>query len=259
MDKSVEVAKFLADSPHRMPILRTIRDRNRPARADIVDRVDASRRTVKRALDRFHERGWILRENDEIVLTVGGAFVLEAFEDFAGPVLIVEELRPFVSRVRAEDCRAGPAEFENTTIIDTDTNNPFAAVEHLLDQYREATDRAHVLLSYVSRNILKELLETAGNEELDLVIVVDESVRRAIETTPAYRELLERHGENATLHRVEKTFPLSCALIDDTAMVSVTNDEGVPTVLLQSSNRAFVSVIERRIRQGCEQARRFSV
>ena len=259
MDKSVEVAKFLADSPHRVSILRAIRAGDRPSRADLAEHVDASRRTIKRTLDRFDERGWILRDGEGLTLTVGGGFALDGFESFATHVDVIDEYHTFVSKVNEEVCRIGPAEFEGATVVETAEGSPFAPVEYLLDRCREATDRAHILVSYISRVILEELLSAAGDQGLDLTIVVDENVRWRIETTDRYRELLEGEGKMASLYTVDESMPLSFALVDERAMVSVPNDEDVPAVLLESANRECVAVIERRLEQICARARPLSV
>ncbi|MGM0399575.1 MAG: helix-turn-helix domain-containing protein, partial [Halobacteriota archaeon] len=83
MSHRSDTLQFLSNSPHRVEILRTLRGDGGLSRRDLYSAIQASRRTVKRSLQKFDERGWIHERDGEITLSVGGAFVLDGYEDFA--------------------------------------------------------------------------------------------------------------------------------------------------------------------------------
>lgn len=253
MTGSVETLQYLSASPHRVAVLRTIRDGEEVSRDEIVESVGASQRTVKRALDGFRERGWLV-DDGELALSIGGAFVLDSFESFASRVGLVSELEPFFSRIQKEDCHASPEAFADATVVEMESAYPFAAVEYVLEEYREATERVHVLLTYVSIGILEEIASVARGEDIDISIVVDSTVRDAVASNTEYMDRFVEHSSVADVHATDEAFPFSCALIDDTALLTVTNEEGLPTVLLRSSNPAFVAVIEERFQEAREGA-----
>lgn len=253
MSQRIETLRFLADSPHRVEILRVLRDEERLFRSELVSAVDASRRTVKRALDAFEGRGWIAEKDGALSLSVGGAFVLDAYEDFADRAALVDDLRPFFARVAARDCFAGPDAFEGATVVEMDPAYPFATVEYFLDRYREATERACVLLTYVSIGILEEIAGARRERGIGLTVIVDENVKRAMDGNEAYRDPFD-NDDVAEIYAIDESYPFSCALFDDHAVVTVVDEHGLPSVLLGSSNPAFVTVIERRFRAAHERA-----
>lgn len=255
MSRRLETLRFLADSPHRVDILRVLRGDQRLIRSEIVSTVDASRRTVKRALDAFRERGWVTKKDGAYTLSVGGAFVLDAYEDFADRAALVDDLRPFFARVAERDCFAGPSSFEGATLVETDRAYPFTTVDYLLDRYQEATERVWVLLTYVSMGMVEEIMRKRPGG-IGVTIILDENVQRAIADNLEYRELFA-DLDIAELYAIDESFPFSCALIDDHAALTVTDDHGMPSVLLGSSNPDFVTLIERRIRGCLERAEPF--
>lgn len=254
MSQRVDTLQFLAGSPHRVAVLRSLNDGAERSRVDLFSEIEASRRTVKRTLEEFDERGWILETDDGLSLTVGGAFVLDAYENFIDRANLVADLRPFVSLVTKEDCYAGPAAFEGARVIEMDAAFPYAPVEYFLDRYREATERAHIVLTYVSVGILERIGSAVSDRDLDLTVVIDESVRKAIETTPEYYDLFEEHAGDVDLYALDEGSPFWCAIIDEHALLTVTDDDGLPSVLLSSANPAFVEVIEGRFREEFERA-----
>lgn len=256
MSQRFETFRFLADSPHRFEILRVLRDENGLSRSELASSVDASRRTVKRALDAFRERGWITEKDGALVLSVGGAFVLDAYENLADRAALVDELQPFFARVAKQDCFAGPNAFEGATVVEMDPAYPFATVDYLLDRYREATERAYVLLTYVSIGILEVIAEAAHERDIGLTVVIDENVQRAIDEKEEYRKLFE-NSDVAEIYTIDESYPFSFALVDDHALITVADDNGLPSVLLGSSNPDFVTLIERRIRGAYMRAERF--
>lgn len=259
MSQQAETLQFLAGSPHRVAVLRSLDDGDALSRFDLFSEIDASRRTVKRTLEEFDDRGWILETDDGLSLTVGGGFVLDAYENFIDRAVLVEELRPFVDLVAKEDCYAGPDAFDGASVIEMDAAFPYAPVEYFLDRYHEATERAHVVLTYVSVGILERIGSAVSDKDLDLTVVIDESVREAIETTPEYNELFNEHAGDVDLYALDEGFPFWCAIIDDTALLTVTDDDGLPSVLLSSENPAFVEVVEERFREEFERAKPLAV
>ncbi|MGM0397727.1 MAG: hypothetical protein ACQEQY_01915, partial [Halobacteriota archaeon] len=203
----------------------------------------------------FDERGWIHERDGEITLSVGGAFVLDGYEDFADRARLVEELRPFFSSVAKEDCYAGPDAFEDAMVIEMDPAIPFATVEYIQDRYREASERANVLLTYVSVGLLEKITEVAREGDLDRTIVIDRTVQEAIETRPEYRELLLEQATVADLYVLDEEFPFSCAIVDDHAILTVTDDDGLPSVLLETSNPTLLDVLENRFEEELERAK----
>ncbi|WP_259517908.1 hypothetical protein [Halanaeroarchaeum sp. HSR-CO] len=210
---------------------------------------------MKRTLQEFDERGWIHERDGEITQSVGGAFILDAYEDFTDRAELVDELRPFFSRIAKEDCDAGPTAFEDATVIEMDPAYPFATVEYVQERYREASEHANVLLTYVSIGLLKKITEVAREGDIDRTIVLDQTVQEAIETRPEYHELFTEQTTGADLYVLDEEFPFTCGIIDDHAILTVSDDDGLPSVLLGTSNEAFLEVIERRFRTVFERAR----
>lgn len=255
MTQRSETLQFLAVSPHRVEILRTLRDAGQLRRSELTATSRASHRTVKRALAAFRERGWVQETDRRLRLTVGGAFVLDAYEDFADRASLVDDLRPFFANVAEEDCYAGPEAFEDATIIETDPGSPFAPVEYLLERYREATDHASVLLTYVSASLLDRVVAEERPEGLDVTIVVDDCVQSAIERNGEYAGLLEERATTAEVFALDETFPFTCAIVDDHAVITITDEDGFPSVVLGSTNPALRTVLEGRFRDALERAR----
>lgn len=257
MKERLETLRFLSVSPHRVSILRALDEGGEMKRCELETHVDASRRTIKRAVDAFRRRGWIRDTANGLALSIGGAFILDAYEDFEDRVKLVDDLHPFFSRIREADCEASPAAFEDATVVEMDAAYPFATVEYVLERYREATERAYVLLSYVSIGILERIAAVGGDEDIDHRVILDAKVREAIQTTTEYHDFFADRSSAIDLYTIDESFPLSLVLIDDDAILTVTNDDGLPTVLLRSANSTFLDTIETRFESAFERAKPF--
>jgi predicted transcriptional regulator len=101
MTGSLDEVAFLANSPNRLDVLRTLA--NEPhTRRELVDATDASRPTVGRIVGDFEERGWVERTGRRYELTPSGRLVTNAFLDLLDVVETERGLRTAVQWLPTE-------------------------------------------------------------------------------------------------------------------------------------------------------------
>jgi predicted transcriptional regulator len=124
MVEPLDEVAFLANSPNRLAVLRTLADEPH-TRRDLVDVTDASRPTVGRILDDFGERGWVERDGRRYELTPSGRLLTGAFADLLDVVEAEQGLRAAVAWLPTE--RIG---FEIEQFADADVSVPEPGYSH---------------------------------------------------------------------------------------------------------------------------------
>jgi len=135
-DQGHDGAKYLAGSPVRVAILRTLRrDPRRPA--DLTAAVDATRTTVQRILAGFRDRDWVVKRGAVYCVTPTGERVHDAYEALLSEIERADRYGQFAAdleRVGAEFPPSALASGELTVAAD---RNPLAVVDRLTELLRD--------------------------------------------------------------------------------------------------------------------------
>jgi predicted transcriptional regulator len=230
-----ERIRFLASSEHRYETLRIV-CANAPAeRATIEGRVDASRRTVKRALDALGEQGYLRRGAEGYRPTPLGRFARESYRSFRESAALCERLEPVLGRIPGEAFDLEPEQLTDATVRVGTEGDPYRPLERVLELRRDA-DRIRELSSVVEERSVRQLrgrLEGGASIDVEFVLTADAAARarEADAYGSLHRSILDSDAVEGYVY--EGSFPFVLGVFDDTVVIGA-NEDGLPGAMLES-------------------------
>lgn len=239
--------EYLAGSSVRPATLAALRDHGRLSLRDLDDRVSASRRTLKRTLNAMESRGWVQRVDGRYELTVLGACILSAYEEFRDCERLADRVRPFLEHTPAT---ALGTEFDPEVLTDatvtTVDDDPTAFVEHLLD-IRAGADRLREYAPFLMIDSVRQLAERVENDspapDVTLVLRTDAPPRSSSEYDERFETLFGAESVDVRLYPDGPMVGMGVA--DGRGFLGAADGDGIPNVLLTSDDPDFVEWIER--------------
>lgn len=238
-------AQYLAGSPVRVAILRTLRDEpRRPASLTAV--VDATRTTVQRILAGFRERDWVVKRDAEYHVTPTGKRVHDAYEALLDEVERADRYGQFAANLERVGADLPPSAIASGELTVASDRNPLAAVDRLTELLHEGHGSE---IRAVSPIVIQRFNEAAADAldagaEVELVIdrdVVDASVS---EFGPATDRALK--DDDATVYVSPEPIEYGLFRCDDIACVTAYDRRNNPRCVFESTDSAVVEWVDER-------------
>lgn len=256
-DDGHDGAQYLAGSPVRVAVLRTLRQEPRRPAA-LTEEVDATRTTVQRILGGFRERDWVVKRDAAYRVTPTGKRVHDAYERLLDEVERADRYGRFAAEL--ERVNAGlPAEAIGAGELTVATDrNPLAAVDRLTELLREGHGTG---IRTVSPVVVQQFNRAAAaaldaGSEVELVIdrgVLEESVA---DFEPATDRALE--DEDATVYVSSESIEYGLFENDGVACVVAYDRENNPRCVLESTDPTVTEWVDDRFESFVADARRLS-
>lgn len=228
---------YLARSETRPAVLAELDAADGLERRGLRERVDASRSTVTRALDRMVEFGWV-REDDGRVyrLTALGAFVADAYERVREDLETAAGLSAFLSRVPDEAFDLDPRLLAGARVTEATAAEPLAPIDRVTTIRAESTT-VRELSTVVARESVEQVRERADEGEAAHEIVLSAEVVESLTNGSDYAEAFEAtDAAGVDYHVHDGDIPFLLALLDDRVALGVVDDEDRPVVLVESTD-----------------------
>lgn len=249
MGVSDGAVEFLAGSENRVETLVALRDVGSADQRTIADSVDASRRTVKRTLDALEERGWVVSVNatGPYRVTALGELVLDAYLDVTSRLSAADRLGPFLQRIPTSAFDLDPLALDDAEILVREENQPYAPMDRVLEVRRDATTIREVA-DIIQADSAAQLRERVENGELTATVVLESSVLDAVEENDGYATEFEAalRSDGATFYEYDGDVPFVFGLMDDTVVMGVTDEMGLPGAVVVSDAPDVREWAERR-------------
>lgn len=222
---------FLAASENRVDVLVTLRNSGPVDQRTVAEGVDASRRTVKRTLDALEERGWVVETtvNGEYRISALGELVLDAYLDVVDRLSVADRLGPFLERIPADALDIDPLAFADAEVVVREEGKPYAPMDRVLEIRRDASHIREVA-DIVQADSAQQLRERVESGELEAEVVLEAGVLDAVADHDGYAAEFEAAlaSDGATFYVFEGEVPFVFGLMDETVLLGVTDDMGVP-------------------------------
>jgi predicted transcriptional regulator len=241
--------EYLAGSSVRPATLAALRGHGRLSLRDLDDRVSASRRTIKRTLNAMESHGWIQPADGAYQLTVLGACILSAYEEFRDRERLAERVRPFLEHTPAV---ALDADFDLETLADatvvTSDSGPTAFVDHLLE-IRSDVSRLREYAPFLMLDSVRQLAERVESglpaPDVTLVLQTDAPPRSSPEYAERVETLLDAESVDVRLYPDGPMIGLGVA--DSSGFLAAADGDGIPNILLAGDDPELVAWIERAL------------
>lgn len=242
---------FLARSDHRVTVLRTLASGAR-TRPDLHQETEIPQPTLGRILDDFVDRHWVEHRRPEYALTASGTLVVDQFEDLLETVATVQQLGAVIQQLPTEEMDIDIREFADaavTTPRDGDALRHVRRLEELLysaDHVRNLVTSVGPGSSDDNENRMEEFFE--GDQQVEAIIPV--SVLQVVadeEMTHYFEDAIEL--PRLDLYLYEGTPPYMLALVDGTAVLVPTDEQGTPTAIIETDNETILSWVDAELNE----------
>ncbi len=249
---SGDTLSFLSASAARSEVLLALDAEGEMGRDRLYDRLDASRRTVKRALSALDERGYLVGEKGTYRPTALGRTVADAHRAYVERTERAERLAPLLSRVDADDFDLDPAHLANAEVVVGDDAAPLAALDRFVE-LRGAATSVGLLAPTVQAKSIRQSAERTRNGDVAFEAVLPGDVLDAAreEYTEAHDAAMD--ADSFSAFRYDGDVPFMLATLDDTVALGVT-ENGVPHAIVVSENEAVREWAEATFRRFREAA-----
>ena len=231
---------FLLRSGNRTELLVSLAESQPLDRYELERRLDASRRTVTRALDALTERGYIREVEGEYVLSAFGASLAEAYRDCRRDVELASEYRPFLERVDTRTLDLDPSLLDGADLLLASERSPFVLLTRTLELRAEAS-RIREIAPGVEKRSVEQLAERLRNgEDLEVEVVLPATALEAAEGTDAFSagHAVAREADAVDFYVADDEFSVFVGVMDETVTVGA-GTGGEPEVMVESDRPAL--------------------
>lgn len=251
--------EFLARSGHRVEVLRTLASGARP-RPALHDETGIPQPTLGRILGGFEERNWVERRNSEYALTAFGELVAAAFDDLLDTVATVQRVGDVLVQLPPEELDVDLSEFADATVTTPEPGGVFAPVDRLTELFFAAA-AARILVHSAPPGTQADHVNRGERfRESDRVVesinspAALDQARASPETAALVREGIE--SGRAVIYEYPDDIPFVLAVTDDLTLLAPTDDQGVPTALVETANGTVRAWAEATLNVYRDRARR---
>lgn len=236
---------FLARSPHRVTVVRSLRD-GRLTRPDLRAETGISQPTLGRVLESLEDRDWIQGSGRDYHLTPLGALVTEAFADLLDSVETFRELGDVLDLLPIDQMDLDMLSLRGATVTAPEPSDALGHIRHLEELVFDA-DQIRILTPTMLPDSVEKLLDRHdGDTSLyhEAIFSSDavETARENPELFASAKELLDVHGVD--LFRYDGTVELMLAILDETAVIGLLDEHGLPRAFIESNDETVRSWVE---------------
>jgi len=238
MDDRDGVLGFLVRSETRRGVLRRLATDGPWRQSTLADELGVSDRTVRRTLDDFEQREWVVPTGSGFALTALGEHVIDTYDAAADSLATAAKLEPFLTHVRADTCDVPVGAFADAEVVEATASSPNEPLERAL-AFRRRAERLRELSSIVVKESAKQLHQRIRDGELaDAEVVLERDVVDTIRETPEYNDSFGDivGSETATMYVHDGSVPFLLTLSERRVAVGATTDDGFPAALVVSES-----------------------
>lgn len=233
MDDPLEEVEFVVRSPHRVAILEATGERPMTVR-ELGDRIDASRRTVKRAVAALCERGWLTETEEGYARTRLGTALAADLRSLLETAARLAELRPFFRHLDAPDFEFGPEILRDADVITATPQTPYAPVERIRDSFTKG-ETIRTLAPVTSPLYTEPFCERVTDDDVVARTVLPRDVLDAARSREAdtFEEILATG--RVEVYAYDGDVPFGLLLLEDRALVGAHDEQGGLRAVLETT------------------------
>ncbi|MDS0299397.1 DUF1724 domain-containing protein [Halogeometricum sp. S1BR25-6] len=244
-------ARFLADSPDRLTLLRRLSEGG-ASPSELADDLPFSRRSVQRNLAAFVDRGWAESGGGTYRATVTGTLVAEEHAAYVDALDRIGEFAPLFRHLPDRDHAPDPAWLAGAELTAATDDDPQAPVHRYVQSVKRLdTDRVRMLSPVLSRLFHDAHASLAMRGVHTDLVMPAPMVRRARERNPTEFATVVRL-DVLSLYRCRDFFSVGLVLGDDRVLLAAYDREKRLRALVESDDarvRAWAAELFERYRE----------
>jgi predicted transcriptional regulator len=255
----LEDVAFLARSAHRVGVLETLAD-GPLTRPELHEATGISQPTLGRILGSFEDRHWVERRRPEYALTPLGELLVEEFEELLDTVETVQQLGDVVQQLPTDEMDFDVRAFADATVWTPDPGDTLSHIRRMERVWFDA-DRRRLLGSTLGPASFDDRREQARRdfdrlEQMEVETIVSRAMLEQGMSDPEIRRMTQEHWdpEHVRAYLYDGPIPLILAIADEKAMLAPTDENGIPSAVIETENETIRSWVETEIDEYREQS-----
>ncbi|WP_435365773.1 helix-turn-helix transcriptional regulator [Haloarchaeobius sp. DYHT-AS-18] len=230
-----EDVAFLARSPNRAAVLAALVDAP-CGRAELRERVGASRVTIGRITTDLEARGWVEQNTNGYRATRAGQTVVAAYERFLDVVDATHHLEPLLEHLPVEAFDFDLSALGDAEVVVPTPTIPNQHISRLGALFEQATSVSMVVHA-MSPEIVASSHATARDGDHVTKGVVTPIVTDAILANETVAEQVREMVGEGTLELSERpSVPFQAGVYDETTVISADDEAGVPRGIVETQS-----------------------
>lgn len=248
----LEDVAFLARSAHRVGVLKTLAD-GPLTRPVLHDETGISQPTLGRILGSFEDRNWVEQRRPEYALSPLGELLVEEFEDLLDTVETIQKLGDVVQQLPTDEMDFDIRTFADATVWTPEPGDTVSHIRRMETVWFEA-DRRRLLGSTLGTASFDDRREQARRDfdrlkQMEVETIVSRAMLEQGMSDPEIRRMTLEHwdADQMKAYLYDGQIPLILAIADDTAMLAPTDENGIPTAVIETGNETIRSWVETQL------------
>lgn len=240
--------EFLARSPHRVTIVRLLRD-GPWTRPDLHEETGISQPTLGRVLGSLEDRAWIERYGGVYTLTPIGALVTKGFSDLLGSIETYHRLGDVLDLLPMDELDLDVRLLSGATVTAPEPSDVLGHIRRAEELVIDA-DRVRLLSTTVLPDSVQKLLDRhdGGTPLHHEAIFTGDAFETGLANpviVASARKLLDTDG--VELFRFDGTVELMMAVVDETAVLGPLDEQQMPRAFIESDDETVYSWVEAKL------------
>ena len=238
------------------PALGVLEDADGPLhQSEIRDRLDASKSTTHRRMNRLNEMDFVVKEDDGYSLTELGEGVAERTAEYVSDVCAAHEYREFLDVLKGTSLSL--SDISGAELTRATTDSPVAPLVRLAELTADASE-VLALTNSVAPESFKVSREKMRDGEQEVEMVIDGRIMDSLRSNDWFGEEARQDLSAGTLRLWvhDEPVPYQIGVMDDRLCLGAEDEDRMPVAMLETENDAAVEWGRRVFEEHRERSRR---
>lgn len=240
MSDPFEDIQFLARANTRIRAIQLLAEQPRD-RDELIERLDISRATMSRLLRQLEDRDWVTQDGAQYTTTRFGAAMATDITQLLDTATTIRQFQGIAQYLPFDELGIEFHHLRGARITEATSADP-AAPARRVGQLLDSANRTRILKQAIDPNASRPHYEAViqGQQQTE-VILTDEAIHTVNETRETRQWFQEMIANDVPVYRYDGNVPINLKIIDETVVISVTDDNGLLPALIETTDEAIFS------------------
>ena len=235
-----EDIQFLARANTRIRAIQLLAEKPRD-RDELIERLDISRATLSRLLRQFEDREWVTQDGAQYTTTRFGSAMANDITQLLDTATTVRQFQGIAQYLPFDELGIEFHQLRGARITEATSADPAAPAQRV-GQLLDAADRTRILKQTIDPNASRPHYEAViqGKQQTE-VILTHEAIDTVTETPETRQWFQEMITNEVPVYRYDGSIPINLKIIDETVVISVTDENGLLPALIETNDEEIFS------------------